>query len=64
MCDVPIIAVSAHDREEFYAQAVAAGCNEYISKPVDFDTLENVLGRLCPPGYEQAPTHMAGAISL
>jgi CheY-like chemotaxis protein len=60
MCDVPIIAVSAHDRAEFYSLALAAGCNEYVSKPVDFDTLENVLSRLCPPGLEPAPAHAIG----
>ena len=43
LCDVPIIALTAHDREEFYAAALEAGCNEYVTKPVDFDVLTNVI---------------------
>ncbi|MEJ7617786.1 MAG: response regulator [Pyrinomonadaceae bacterium] len=43
---VPIIAVSAHDTLDFHADALAAGCNDYVTKPVDFDQLEEVLCRL------------------
>ncbi len=43
---VPIIAVSAHDTMDFHADALAAGCNDYVTKPVDFDQLEQVLTRL------------------
>lgn len=48
LCDVPIIAVTAHDAEEFHRAAEAAGCDGYVTKPVDFDLLENVMGRYCP----------------
>ncbi len=44
--DVPVIAVSAHDTADFHAEALAAGCNEYVTKPIDFDQLEEVLSRL------------------
>jgi CheY-like chemotaxis protein len=43
---VPIVAVSAHDTADFHAEALAAGCNEYVTKPIDFDELENLLQRL------------------
>ena len=43
---VPIIAVSAHDTADFHAEAIAAGCNEYVTKPIDFDQLEELLNRL------------------
>jgi two-component system cell cycle response regulator DivK len=43
---VPIIAVSAHDTSDFHADALAAGCNDYVTKPIDFDQLENLLKRL------------------
>ena len=43
---VPIIAVSAHDTTDFHADALAAGCNEYVTKPIDFDQLEELLTRL------------------
>jgi CheY-like chemotaxis protein len=44
--DVPIIAVSAHDTADFHAQALASGCNEYVTKPIDFGQLEEVISRL------------------
>jgi two-component system cell cycle response regulator DivK len=43
---VPIIAVSAHDTADFHADALAAGCNDYVTKPIDFDQLEGLLQRL------------------
>jgi len=43
---VPIIAVSAHDTKDFHADALAAGCNEYVTKPIDFDELEATLKKL------------------
>ena len=45
---VPIVAVSAHDTADFHADALAAGCNEYVTKPIDFDQLESLLERLVP----------------
>jgi CheY-like chemotaxis protein len=46
--DVPIVAVSAHDTADYHADALAAGCNDYVTKPIDFDQLEALLGRLLP----------------
>ncbi|HYO62260.1 MAG TPA: response regulator [Pyrinomonadaceae bacterium] len=43
---VPVVAVSAHDTADFHAEAIAAGCNEYVTKPIDFDQLESLLNRL------------------
>ena len=43
---VPIVAVSAHDTSDFHADALAAGCNEYVTKPIDFDQLESLLKKL------------------
>ena len=48
LCDVPIIALTAHDAEQFQSAAVAAGCNEYVTKPVDFDSLGRVIRQFCP----------------
>lgn len=45
---VPIVAVSAHDTADFHADALAAGCNDYVTKPIDFDQLEALLQRLLP----------------
>lgn len=43
---VPIVAVSAHDSSDFQAEALAAGCNGYITKPIDFGELEQLIARL------------------
>jgi len=43
---VPIVAVSAHDTTDFHADALAAGCDEYVTKPIDFSQLEEILKRL------------------
>jgi two-component system, cell cycle response regulator DivK len=42
----PIIAVSAHDTADFQAEALAAGCNSYITKPIDFSELEQLIAKL------------------
>ena len=44
--DIPIVAASAHDTTDFHADALAAGCNEYVTKPIDFDQLESLLKKL------------------
>lgn len=41
--DVPIIAVSAHDTMDFHAEALAAGCDAYITKPINYDELEELI---------------------
>jgi CheY-like chemotaxis protein len=43
---VPIVAVSAHDTNDFHTDALAAGCNEYVTKPIDFAELEALLKKL------------------
>src|SRR5262245_35213542 len=42
----PIIAVSAHDTADFQDEALAAGCNGYVTKPIDFASLETLIGSL------------------
>ncbi len=42
----PIIAVSAHDSSDFQAEAVEAGCNSYVTKPIDFTELEQLIAQL------------------
>ncbi len=39
---IPIIAISAFGKA-FYEQAIDAGCNDLISKPLDTDSLEAML---------------------
>ena len=42
---VPIVAVSAHDSPESRTEALEAGCDEYVTKPIDFDNLHAILRR-------------------
>ena len=46
LSQVPIIAVSAHDTSDFHNEAVAAGCDAYITKPIDFAQLEELVDQL------------------
>jgi CheY-like chemotaxis protein len=43
ICDVPVIAVTAHGTEEFQDAALTAGCDQFVTKPIDFDMLETVI---------------------
>jgi YesN/AraC family two-component response regulator len=40
--------MSGHDPFHHRGLALAAGCNEYLNKPIDFDLLEKTLSRLLP----------------
>src|SRR5712675_2367404 len=40
---IPIVAVSAHDSPASRTEALAAGCDEYVTKPIDFDQLDRLL---------------------
>jgi len=46
LAETPIVAVSAHDTSDFQSEALAAGCNSYITKPIDFSQLEALIARL------------------
>ena len=43
---VPIVAVSAHDTADFHSDALAAGCDAYITKPIDYAELEEIVSSL------------------
>jgi CheY-like chemotaxis protein len=43
---VPIVAVSAYGADQFRADALAAGCNEYVSTPFEPDELERLIRAL------------------
>jgi CheY-like chemotaxis protein len=45
----PIIAVSAHDTSDFQSEAIRAGCNSYVTKPIDFSELETLIRQLVKP---------------
>ena len=48
--DIPIIALSAHALAGAREKALAAGCDEFDTKPVEFDRLVSTMRRLLPDG--------------
>ncbi|HYG09823.1 MAG TPA: response regulator [Pyrinomonadaceae bacterium] len=50
----PVLALSAYDPAQHRAVAIAAGCNDYVTKPIDYDRLEKLIETFLP-----APTGTA-----
>jgi two-component system cell cycle response regulator DivK len=46
--DTVVVAVTAHNEGDYRAQALAAGCNAFVSKPIDFNWLKDLLTNLLP----------------
>jgi len=44
--DVPIVAITAFDVYGMREAALEAGCNDYITKPIDFDLLDRTVREL------------------
>jgi CheY-like chemotaxis protein len=47
--NVPVIAFSAHTAKEIREDALAAGCREFVTKPVHFDRLKAIVERHLRP---------------
>ena len=43
--DIPIIGLSAHCQGEWHREAIEAGCDDCIQKPLDEEALNKVLAR-------------------
>jgi CheY-like chemotaxis protein len=41
--EVPIIALTAYDTYGMKEAAIEAGCNDYLTRPIDFEQLDRVL---------------------
>ena len=44
--DIPIVAVTAHQETDYRAHAQDSGFNAYVTKPVNFDWLTDLLNNL------------------
>ena len=48
--DVPVIAITAFGTEGFQRAAYDAGVSGYLTKPLDFDRMNQLIARLLSPG--------------
>lgn len=44
--DVPVVACTALNRWEWRGKSIAAGCDAFVTKPIDFAQLTSVLSQL------------------
>ena len=51
---VPIVAVSAYGADQFRADALEAGCNEYVSTPFEPEELEKLIRSLIASSTTQS----------
>lgn len=56
---VPIVAVSAHDTADFHSDALEAGCNAYVTKPINYTELEELVNRLLAGNSKRKPEGFA-----
>ncbi len=52
--EVPIVFLSGHAQPGALAQALAAGCNDYLTKPIDFDAWDRMLQQHLPDQRSQS----------
>lgn len=48
MKETVIVAVTAHSDPDHRTRALAAGCNAFVTKPIDFEWLNELLTNLLP----------------
>lgn len=46
MSDTVIVAVTAHQEADYRSKALEAGCNAYVTKPIDFEWLNGLISSL------------------
>lgn len=49
LCDIPIIALTAHAMDSDRRRALAVGCNDFATKPIDFPALLYKIKQLAAP---------------
>jgi CheY-like chemotaxis protein len=52
MSRIPVIMLTAHDKQQLYELAMAAGCTAFITKPVNFAVLEKTIHTLLEESKE------------
>jgi CheY-like chemotaxis protein len=61
---VPIVALSAYDPARHRTVAMAAGCDDYVLKPIDYDRLEKLIESLLLDTRPHVPVKRAVSGSL
>ena len=46
--NVPVVILTGHDPEKYRDRAIAAGCDDFLLKPIDFDRLDAILDYYVP----------------
>ena len=46
MANTVIVAVTAHQESDYRSKALEAGCNAYVTKPIDFEWLNGLISSL------------------
>jgi two-component system, cell cycle response regulator DivK len=52
---LPIVVMTGHVGDEYRRNAIAAGCDDFLLKPIDFDRLDVVLDYYAPLKIVSAP---------
>lgn len=60
---VPIIMLTAFERDDCYQPALDAGCTEILTKPPDFDKLHSLIERLLKEGCDDRENARNGVVS-
>ena len=58
---VPIVLISNLQEASFYAEVLAAGCSEFVTRPVEFDQLKVLLEGLLPSFAEETKAKVHSA---
>ena len=46
--DTVVVALTAHSDQDYRSRALSAGCNAFVTKPIDFEFLNDLLTNLLP----------------
>jgi two-component system, cell cycle response regulator DivK len=52
LTEVPVVVITGYDKH--FETAVAAGCDDYLLKPIDFDRLDAILNYYAPTRSQSA----------
>ena len=59
--NTPIIVLTAYTRQSIYETALRAGTDYFMTKPIDFDELFELLNEVLVEGHSRSPGHKLSA---